>query len=200
MNIFDINNLKLFKINNYVYQIEDFYKYPDKVESLFNNTPPFIHKWGELNSLNTNKFIDCRHNFYSNEFKQTEEKIYKILNRDINSAKGLVLTNFTKFINIDNEYKDNYWWPHTDDNYLNCIIYFNKELCDGTNLYNKLKDNEGSEHSNPWQPKTNYDKLFNIKSGYNNMVIFKSNLYHGLAYDNHKFKNIFRKNQVIFIE
>ncbi len=39
----------------------------------------------------------------------------------------------------------------------------------------------------------------NIKSEYNKLVIFRSNLFHGLAYNEHKFQNIFRKNQVIFI-
>lgn len=200
MNIFDINNLNLFKLNDYSYQIKDFYKYPDKIESLFNNTAPFVHKWQEKNSLNTTNFIDCRHSFYSKEFQQTEEKIYKILNRNIINAKGLISTNFTKFLNIDDEYKQNYWWPHIDENLFNCIIYFNKDSCDGTNIYNQLKEPQGSEHSNPWQPKTNYELLFNLESNYNTMVIFKSNIYHGLAYNNHKFKNKFRKNQVIFID
>lgn len=200
MNIFDINNLNLSKLNNFAFQIKDFYKYPDKIENLFDTTPPFIHKWQETNSLNTNKFIDCRHHIYSKDFQQTEEKLYKVFNRDISNAEGIIYTNFTKFLNIDDEFKQNYWWPHVDKNYFNCIIYFNKDKCDGTNIYNQLKENQGSEHSSPWQPKINYELLFNLESSYNTMVIFRSNLYHGLAYNNHKFKDTFRKNQVIFID
>ena len=153
---------------------------------------------------------DITHNFVQ-KFKEnilkkeTDKKILlwydDLLNRDYSKAYKIITTNYIKFYNLKDEYIKNFWWPHTDDHCLyNCIIYFNKSTCDGTNLYEKLLDNEGSEHTNPWQNKNKYNLLYNIKSAYNRLVIFKANIYHGMAYDNDKFKNNFRKNQIIFIK
>ena len=44
-----------------------------------------------------------------------------------------------------------------DDCFYNCLIYLNKPTCDGTNLYEKIDDNEGdNEHTHPWQSKNKY--------------------------------------------
>jgi len=201
VNPFEINNTDIIK-NKYHYQIDDFYKYPEEVENFFKKFPPFIHKWNVPNSLNTIDFLDCRHNILDDQnFIKTEKILYELFNRDYSKANKLITTNYIKFYNLKDEYKKNFWSPHVEDYCLyNCIIYFNKSTCDGTNLYEKLSDNEGSsEHANPWQNKNKYNILCNIKSAYNRLVVFKANIYHGMAYDNHKFKNNFRKNQIIFI-
>ncbi len=197
--MFEINNLQQLSKNNFCYEMKNFYKNPDEVCDILHKEKPYIHKWEEKNSLNTVDFIDCRHNFISNEFKETEKKIYKFLKKDDQHVQGLVTTNFIKFFNLKDEYKNNFWWPHTDDQSYNCIIYLNKDGCDGTNIYAQLKENQGTEHSNPWQRKDKYKLMQNIKSEYNKLVIFRSNLFHGLAYNEHKFHDKFRKNQVIFI-
>jgi len=200
--VFEINNFDSIKFNQYYYELEDFYKKPDEVYNLFNTISPTLHKWEEKNSLNTVDFLDCRHVIFSEEFKDVEKKLYKLVNRDSSKIEGKLLTNFTKFFNIKNEFYENYWWPHTDDNTYNCIIYLNHTPCDGTNLYEKIinKNTKSNEHQQPWQSKKNYKLLYNIKSKYNKLVIFKSNIFHGLAYNENKFKNKFRKNQVIFID
>jgi|TARA_X000001388_G_C2215171_1_gene116855 hypothetical protein len=197
-NIFEINNLNNLKQNNFCFEMKNFYKNPNAVCKLLNSKSPYIHKWGEKNSLNTIDFFDCRHKFISEDFKKTEIKIYKYLNRDIINAKGFVLTNFIKF--LKNNFKDNYWWPHTDNNLYNCIIYLNTKPCDGTNIYSQTQKSEGGEHSSPWQSKNKYILLQNIEAEYNKLVIFKSHLYHGMAYNSDKFNDTFRKNQVIFIK
>jgi len=200
--MFEINNLKNIKKNNLCLEIINFYKDPDSICNLLNNKKPYIHKWGEKNSLNTIDFLDCRHYFISKNFKKTEKKIYKFLKQNEKNAKGEVITNFTKFSNVKDNFKKNYWWPHTDDSLYNCIIYLNKEPCDGTNIYVQLKDNENNEdteHSNPWQNKKNYKIIQNIKPEYNKLVIFRACLHHGLAYNENKFNDRFRKNQVIFV-
>jgi|DEB0MinimDraft_6_1074348.scaffolds.fasta_scaffold07441_7 hypothetical protein len=197
-NIFEINNLENLQKNNFCLEMTNFYKNPDAVCELFNKQNPFVHKWYEENSLNTVDFFDCRHDFISESFKKTEEKIYKFLNRDLTNVRGRVLTNFIKILKSNHE--DNYWWPHVDSTLYNCIIYLNKEPCDGTNIYSQIKEKEGTEHSNPWQSKNKYILLQNIKAEYNKLVILRSNLYHGMAYNSHKFNNTFRKNQVIFVK
>lgn len=198
-NIFEINDLKNLKKNNFCFEMNNFYKNPDAVCNFINQKRPYIHKWGEKNSLNTINFFDCRHEFISNEFKKTEKKIYKFLKQNTKNAKGLVLTNFIKVFKNKNNFKDNFWWPHVDNNLYNCIIYLNKNPCDGTNIYSRVGLNEGTEHSNPWQNKNKYILLQNIKSSFNKLVIFRSCLYHGMAYNSNKFFKNFRKNQIIFI-
>lgn len=199
-NIFEINDLKNLKKNSFCLEMKNFYKHPDAVCNFLNERNPYIHKWYEKDSLNTVNFIDLRHQFIDENFKKTEKQIYKFLNRNDANAKGLILTNFIKMLNDKNNFKDNYWWPHVDPNLYNCIIYLNKDSCDGTNIYSQIQENKGTEHSSPWQSKNKYILLQNIKAEYNKLVIFRSNLHHGMAYYNDKFNNVFRKNQVIFIK
>ncbi len=202
--LFEINSLNNLTKNNFCYEMKNFYKNPDKICDLFNKERPYVHKWAEKNSLNTVDFIDCRHAFISEDFKKTEKKIYDFLKIDSSNITGLVGTNFTKFFNIKDSFKNNYWWPHIDSppHSYNCIVYLNKSPCDGTNIYVKLNNDENheeAEHSNPWQSKNKYALLQNIKAEYNKLVIFRADMYHGLAYNEHRFKNRFRKNQVFFI-
>jgi len=202
--LFEINSLDNLIKNNFCYEMKNFYKNPEEICNLLYEKPLHIHKWGEKNSLNTVDFIDCRHVFISEDFKKTEKKIYDFLKKDSTEIEGRVITNFTKFFNIKDEFKNNYWWPHTDSPpySYNCIIYLNKDSCDGTNIYVKLKHDENdkeAEHSHPWQNKNKYRLLQNIKAEYNKLVIFRADIYHGLAYNEHRFKNKFRKNQVIFV-
>jgi hypothetical protein len=196
--MFEINKLNL-KQKNFYLEMKNFYKNPNEVCNFLNKKRPYVHKWYEKNSLNTIDFLECRHEFLSKDFKKTEKKLYDYLNIDTKNIKGLVITNFIKFLNNKNKFKDHYWWPHIDNGLYNCIVYLNKEPCDGTNIYAQIVENDGPEHSHPWQSKSKYGLLQNIKAEYNQLVIFRSNLYHGMAYNNKKFNNRFRKNQVIFI-
>jgi hypothetical protein len=196
--VFEINKLNL-KQKNFYLEMKNFYKNPDEVCNLLNEKRPYIHKWYEKNSLNTIDFIECRHEFLSKDFKKTEKKLYDYLNVDSKNIKGEVITNFIKFIKDKNKFKDHYWWPHVDTGLYNCIVYLNKEPCDGTNIYAQIVENDGPEHSHPWQSKNKYGLLQNIEAEYNKLVVFRSSLYHGMAYNNKKFNNRFRKNQVIFM-
>jgi len=108
-------------------------------------------------------------------------------------------TNLFYSVKDKNKFKDHYWWPHVDTGLYNCIVYLNKEPCDGTNIYAQIVENDGPEHSHPWQSKNKYGLLQNIEAEYNKLVVFRSSLYHGMAYNNKKFNNRFRKNQVIFM-
>ena len=201
MNIFEINNSNIIT-HKYYYQIDNFYKFPEEVEKFFNDSPPYVHKWSTPNSLNTVDFLDISHYILNHEgFIETEKKKYELLNRDHTQAFKAIQTNYMKFINLKDNYKENFWWPHIDEHAsYNCLIYLNKTPCDGTNLYEKISDNEGTEHTKPWQSKNKYNILCNIKSKYNMLTIFRADIYHGMAVDSDKFKKEFRKNQVIFIK
>ena len=51
-------------------------------------------------------------------------------------------------------YRDNYWWPHTDDGYTS-LIYLNKFWYPGSDLYSSVTPKKiiiVFEHSiHPWQ-------------------------------------------------
>ena len=62
--------------------------------------------------------------------------------------------------NYFNDYKNFYWWPHTDLGYTG-IVYLNRENSfSGTNLYENLDQSSEppncSEHCFPWRPKSKY--------------------------------------------
>ena len=153
--MFEINKLNL-KQKNFYLEMKNFYKNPNEVCNFLNKKRPYVHKWYEKNSLNTIDFLECRHEFLSKDFKKTEKKLYDYLNIDTKNIKGLVITNFIKFLNNKNKFKDHYWWPHIDNGLYNCIVYLNKEPCDGTNIYAQIVENDGPEHSHPWQSKSKY--------------------------------------------
>ena len=109
--------------------------------------------------------------------------------------RGKVLTNYMKFIDMKDKYKDNYFWPHVDDGAFNCIVYLNKDPCDGTNLYKPLKESKPPElqFKDPWVPKENFELRVNIKAEYNKLVIFRSDMPHGAAFESNRFHEEFRK-------
>ena len=88
-------------------------------------------------------------------------------------------------------------WPDSKNDLID-LKTFLKEITSNSK-YGEAKEIEISINQ-PWQNKNKYNLLYNIKSAYNRLVIFKANIYHGMAYDNDKFKNNFRKNQIIFIK
>ena len=96
-----------------------------------------------------------------------------------------------------NDYKNCYWWPHTDNGY-NGIVYFNNDC--GTNLYEDLGwDINVSEHEEPWRPKAYYDLIKTIKPKYNRMVLFDGMIPHAMDICNNKFfAKEYRKNQAFF--
>lgn len=202
--MFEVNNLKITKVSekHSLYEIENFYKDPNEIYNFLNSFGPQVHKFGEEGSKNTIDFLDLRHTFFHEDFLKTEKIIYNTLNRDSKNCKGLVGTNLFKILK-KTDLENKYWSPHTDSGIWTFIIYFNKNGCDGTNIY-KLKsgehDNSFIEHLDPWKDKTNYELIYNFKSSYNKAVIFPCHYLHGMAISSEKFYNEFRINQVFFIQ
>ena len=98
---------------------------------------------------------------------------------------------------IDNDYSNNYWFPHIDNGY-NCIIYLNKnsDTNNGTNLYDpSIKEEkwfksmmEDPEGSKPWIPKGKLKLLEYIEPQYNRLILFDGNKFpHGTAVNNEQY-------------
>ena len=202
--MFELNRLDFRQINKSlpVYVMNNFYQNPDEILFYFNSTPPHPHKWA-LNTNNLNYFSDLRHNFNHADMKNVTERLISYFNLEGKKPHTKVTTNVfrmncTKF----NNYKDNYWAPHTDDldgEVMTFLIYFNLEGCDGTNFYNAKRKFVGREHDSPWCSKNFYDLLLNAPSQYNMCLAFNTNITHGMAINDNTFFNKFRLNQAIFI-
>ena len=206
--MFEINNKNYiqYQVNETsVYEIEDFYKYPDKIVEFISNLLPRFHKISQQGSLNGNAFEDLRHscdviglrevkNFLSSICKQKphlpdtlETNMFKFLDK--------------KFITCDN----NWWWPHRDRGYT-ALVYLNKISHPGTNLYDSSDndyltyiENNLIEHSNPWQPKSKFKLEATLQAKYNKLVLFDGMTNpHSMSIDNDFFSDQYRLNQVMF--
>jgi hypothetical protein len=204
--MFEINNKEYTSYEicgSTVYEIKDFYKYPDEVIKLINNISPKWHKEKEMEqgiSLNGQKFYDLRHENVIHGIKKVTNFLSNICKQDIHFKKNIFATNIFKFIDPSfNKCEDNYWWPHNDSGYT-ALVYLNKQTFPGTNLYTRLCENEsGTEHSTPWQSKSNYILEHNLEAEYNKLVFFDGkNLCHSMSVTDNLFCDIIRYNQVFF--
>lgn len=218
LNIFETNDLSNIKSIDFedtkIYYMDNFYKYPDLVLAYLNSMEPPVWKEWESPSRNMIDFEDRRHHIDDNRMDEIYEKLTAICGQRPSDNSNLV-TNYTRFKKCSqNNYKDNYWWPHNDSGY-NGIIYFNdygEEEFEGTCLYkllNKQIDTETRppEHSDPWTSKENWDIIIKIKAKYNRFVMFEGSQYlHGMSiFDDRWFaENLedadYRINQVLFFQ
>ena len=214
MNIFEFNHdppvIEEF-MGSKIYYIDNFFKRPDTVVNFLEKAPVEFHephtKKG-FKSLNGINFYDMRHELHLNDFSPVVKYLSKICGQKIGCDANVLQTNMTRFKNIPfNDYKNNYWFPHTDPGYT-ALIYLNKDdEQNGTNLY-KLNDNSFNpnhnnvgEHVEPWKSKDQWSLLKTIKPKYNRCILFNGLFYHGMNIENERyFKNEFRKNIVVLFK
>ena len=223
MNIWEINNISNIHEEDFedskVYWMDDFYKYPDLVFEYITRESPPLWKWGAdwedfEDSKNTKYFEDRRWDGLDAEgIEVPNDALSKVFNQTTKTRKSVV-TNHTRFF-IDeksrkyNDYKNNYWWPHTDTGY-NALVYLNKSedgTSYGTNLYRLCDDfwetREGHEHGNPWTSKHTGEctRIASFKSKYNRLVAFDGYRYqHGMAIEDDRWFHETRVNQVMFFD
>ena len=202
--MFEINNKEItsFKVNeSLVYEIKDFYKYPDKVVDFINSTPARFHKEGQKPTHNGFFFEDKRHDFDMDELIEVYRFLSNICDQkpaDIKSFR----TNIFKFLvpGFD-RHQDHYWWPHIDLGYTG-LVYLNKDRYPGTNLYRSTDScPNGNEHFTPWISKNLFNVEFVLDADYNKLVLFDGlNTPHSMATTNDYFYDEYRINQVFFFE
>ena len=223
MNIWEINNISNIHEEDFedskVYWMDDFYKYPDLVFEYITRESPPLWKWGDdwdgiEHSKNTKHFEDRRWDGINAEgIHVPNNALSKIFNQTTKTTNEVV-TNHTRFFTDSesikyNDYKNNWWWPHTDSGY-NALVYLNKSedgTSFGTNLY-RLCDGfwegrGGHEHANPWIRKDTGDceRIAAFKSKYNRLVAFDGYRYqHGMSVDDDRWFYETRVNQVMFFD
>lgn len=204
--MFEINNKEYTSYEicgSTIYEIKDFYKYPDQVVKLVNDLPAGWHKKNEMNngiSLNGKKFYDLRHDRAINGITEVTDFLSTICHQPVHFKDNTFATNVFQFIDPSfNKYQDNYWWPHNDSGYT-ALVYLNEQNFPGTNIYTRLcKEESGTEHSTPWQSKSNYILEHNLEAEYNKLVFFDGKkLCHSMSVTDNLFCDVIRFNQVFF--
>lgn len=220
MNIWEHNDLSNIQVEDFedskIYWMDDFYKYPDLVFEHITKEQPPLWKHDEDDeelmekTYNAKYFEDRRwDNIPAPGLEIVHDALSKIFGQE-SDDHGNVVTNHTRFYTDEksreiNDYKNMWWWPHSDSGY-NAIIYLNKcedgtEL--GTSLYKQLKpdpvQDHVSEHMRPWVDKSYWERIASFKSKYNRMVAFDGFKYkHGMAVENDRWFHETRVNQVLF--
>tara|TARA_R100000353_G_scaffold40356_1_gene32036 strand:- start:1335 stop:2024 length:690 start_codon:yes stop_codon:yes gene_type:complete len=163
-----------------IYTIDDVFAEPKKLERfLFNRQTAMIEPKDPF-SYNGLEFLKCRHH----DFVNKAAPIVWLASNLTNQAPlfyGSLKTNTEVWLKGDyNDWKNNYWFPHIDPGY-NCIIYFNNDSKNGTNLYDpSLMDEEWFSSlmkdvptgAQPWVSKKRVKLLKTLKPKYNRMVLF----------------------------
>ena len=114
-----------------------------------------------------------------------------------------IVTNCTRFKRHEfNDYKNYYWWPHTDGGY-NGIVYFNDDSEHGTCFYEELVEKpDVPEHYQPWGAKKDFIVIKTLEPKYNRFVFFDGYEFpHGMNICTDRyFGEEYRKNQVFFFD
>jgi len=205
INIFEINNkqyTEFFVNNTIVYEIKDFYKYPDKILEFISHIQPFLHKENSSPSFNKIAFKDMRHRCQVKGMKDVNKFLSNICKQFPHDEYSLCTNVFKLLDKKFNQYEQNYWWPHIDDGYT-ALVYLNSFSYPGTNLYTPLKqpDYNQGEHFKPWQPKSNWKVEYTLEAEFNKLVMFDGlNNPHAMVINSDLFYNKTRLNQVTFFK
>ena len=206
--MFELNeNLKIEKElfeGTVIYTIDDFYKNPKEVENYLFGKPSEIplHKRHEKPSFNGVYFEDRRHDSEDNlDLKKVYDFLSSLCGQGYEAPD--IVTNCSRFKKHEfNDYKNYYWWPHTDGGY-NGIVYFNDDSEHGTCFYEELVEKpDVPEHYQPWGAKKDFIVIKTLEPKYNRFVFFDGYEFpHGMNICTDRyFGEEYRKNQVFFFD
>jgi len=207
--MFEINENSNIIIENFldskIYTIDNFFKNPNEIVVYLEENNPKIHKDWELPSCNTVEFFEGRHYIEHDSVLSIQKKLIELCgSKSIPSNK--IYSNIAKFFSKEfNDYKNHYWWPHRDDGW-NALIYLNKKVIAGTNLYEEVSNDQECmvnkrmrEHDEPWRKKENYKIIKTLESSYNKMILFDGKKFlHNMAIVDDTFFNERRMNLAMF--
>ena len=213
MCVFDINEKSPIRIETFmgsnIYYIDDFYKHPQLILKLLGTIPAKVHHPGrdlKFESKNGVYFDDKRHTSKFLEMERVTSYLSKICGSTLDQDPKMLFSNKTRFYpNKFNDYKNNFWHPHTDPGYT-ALIYLNKGDSEcGTNLYKEVlpdTENQHGEHVVPWRSKSKWEIIKTLEPKFNRCVLFDGSYFpHGMHIPNERyFGNEYRLNQVVFFK
>lgn len=176
-----------------IYQIDNVFKEPKKLYRFLFNRQSFAVQ-GEPWTRNQYFYQKERYT----DFKDASAPLAVVAERLCGQHLGnygAFSTNIESWqTNAYNLYETHYWWPHLDNGYT-CIVYFNKETTNGTNLYHpNLKEKDWFKNlmaddipkgKQPWISKEDVELVTELTPAYNRMVLFDGAYFpHGSAVNN----------------
>ena len=179
-----------------IFTIDNVFAEPKKLERfLFNRQTAMVENKDPF-QYNGMEFMKCRYHDFVNKAAPIVWLAANLSNQEP-SFYGALKTNTEVWLKGNyNDYENNYWFPHIDNGY-NCIIYFNQDSKNGTNLYDpSLKDEEWFSSlmkevpvgAQPWIPKRKVKLLKTLRPKYNRMVLFDGAYFpHSPAIENEKY-------------
>ena len=197
--MFEINNKQVEEYEHFKV-IRDFYKNPDEVVEFIHRYEPHAHK----NSLGYFSqgydFDDMRHVIYTFQIKPVWDFLTEVTKQtpcqDNPDPEYSIFTNYTYFRQI---YKNKHFYPHRDFG-LTAMVYLDKEISNGTNLYESVSwDERKDEHKDHYCNEDEVKVIAHTPSEYNKLVIWDGLKLHGLCQDE-KYINKWRLNQVFFFQ
>ena len=161
-----------------------------------------LHKIYEKPSFNGVYFEDRRHDSEDNlDLKKVYDFLSSLCGQGYEAPD--IVTNCSRFKKHEfNDYKNYYWWPHTDGGY-NGIVYFNDDDKHGTCFYEELVEKpDVPEHYQPWGAKKDFIVIKTLEPKYNRFVFFDGYEFpHGMNICTDRyFGEEYRKNQVFFFD
>jgi len=194
----------------YVAIKDNFFIEPVKIVEYLKSKPPYSG-WKVVNDIppglkNNNgiEFFDERHWLKGPQV----EKIFSHLESFTGhkSLEGpIIKSNIFRMVGKEfNNYKDNFWFPHTDPG-LTAIVFLNeKDGVTGTNLYDQVQKDplDGiSEHVSPWRSRKCFKLKCTIESKFNRAIIFDAhNILHSMAIFNDDFFEYDRITLAMFLK
>jgi hypothetical protein len=186
-----------------IYIINNFFKDPDVLRNYLIKTPAPLWKGDVMPSNNGVMFEDRRHHLSDPSITAIQEMLATLCNDSMFDSNMDMFSNCCHFKhNVFNDYENNYWSPHTDPGYT-AIVYLDKDVGPGTNLYEQMEPdvNHAPEHWAPWRPRSKYKIIKTLESTYNRLVLFNGKKFlHGMAIEDDRFFNEERLNVAIFLQ
>ena len=188
------------KITNFkgskIYTIDNVFAEPKKLERFLFSRQTALVEDIEPFQANGDQFLKGRYH----DFKDKAAPLVWLasnLCEQKPSFFGSFKTNQEVWLKSDyNDWENNYWFPHIDNGY-NCIVYFNDDTDNGTNLYDpSLKGQEWFSSlmkkvptgQQPWLIKSKIKLVKHLKPKYNRMVLFDGAYFpHSSAINNDRY-------------
>ena len=197
--MFEINNKEVEEYEHFKV-IRDFYKKPDEVVEFIHRFTPQWHKHPLGFYSQGYDFDDMRHTIYTFQIKPVWDFLVTVTKqepwRGHRDAEFSINTNYTYFRQV---YKNKHFYPHRDFG-LTALIYLDKEISNGTNLYESISwDESKEEHKDHYCNENEVKVIAHTPSEYNKLVIWDGTKLHGLCQDE-KYIDKWRLNQVFFFQ
>ena len=185
-----------------IYTIDNFFKDPHKILDFMKTAPHTVWKGFENPKFNGihYKYVKIFH--HSVEIQPVIDLMMPFFQKGEIQHKGFVLSDFYLRDPVNNDYKNNYFWPHKDFGFTG-VVFLNEYDGPGTNMYHEnsmvIRDPSIVPKSlDPWQSKENYTLEKVLMSKFNRCIFFDAfKFYHNIAVDDDAWFNEHRYNVVI---